>query len=85
VPEGEVIRRALALAVLVALAACHRPCAVRCVPDAADDVCAKCLKSKCCPETAAWYDGTDPLGYQVVACVKRTCAAECPRAPQAER
>jgi hypothetical protein len=83
-----VIARALFLAFLVGLAACHRPaarCAVRCIPVATDGACEACLKARCCAESAAWYDGTDPRGFQAVACVNAHCAAECPREPQAER
>jgi hypothetical protein len=71
--------RALALAVLVALAACHRPCGARCVPAADDGACGTCLKARCCAEAVAWYDGTDPRGFAVVACVDKHCARECPR------
>jgi hypothetical protein len=49
-----------------------------CVLVADDGECGSCLKSACCQEAIAWYLGTDPHGVEVVACVNRDCAAQCP-------
>jgi hypothetical protein len=80
--------RVLALAVLVGLAACHRPparCGVRCIPNANDGACEACLKARCCAESYAWMNGSDVRGFKLVPCVDQNCAVECPRAPRAER